>query len=180
MKRMLCLFLGVMALAATTSAQSLGEVARKSRTQKKPAATRVYTNDDLSTATTFNNGAASGPTATEPEADAEAKPAEKSTAPADKEKALADWRAKFDEQKKAISLLERELDVAQREHQQRVAAFYADAGNQLRNQSAWAEQDRKLQAEITAKQQALATGRQKLEELKEAARKAGMPSSAAE
>ena len=180
MKRMLCLCLGIMLMTAAGYTQSLGDVARKSRTQKKPAAARVYTNDDLTTATTFNNGAASGPTAPESQADAAAKTADKADAPADKEKASADWRAKFEEQKKAISLLERELDVAQREYKQRVAVFYADAGNQLRNQAAWADQDRKVQADIAAKQQELSTARQKLEDLKEDARKAGLPSSVAE
>ncbi len=175
MKRIIFLCLGVMLLASTASSQSLGEAARKNRVQKKPAAARVYTNDDLAATPMFNNGAAT--TAATSEKSAEDSEAAKAAAPEDREKLIAEWRGKLDEQKKAISLLEREVDVMQREYKQQVALFYADAGNQLRNQAAWAEQQRKYEGDITAKQQELASARQKLDDSKEEARKAGVPSS---
>lgn len=47
--RILSLFAAVLLLAATASAQSLGEAARRLKTKKRPQAkaTRVYTNEDL-------------------------------------------------------------------------------------------------------------------------------------
>ncbi len=179
MKRIICAWLAVVLLAVSASAQSLGDVAKKNRTQKKPAATRVFTDEDLGIATEFNNGAASGlPVPSQP-ADADKAGSSALTA-GDKAKLAADWRARFDEQKKAIALLERELDVTQREYKQQVALYYSDAANRLRDQRAWAEQQRKYESDVATKQKDLETARQKLETMKEDARKAGMPSSISE
>ncbi len=181
MKRILGLCLGISLLAGTMAAQSLGEVARRNRQQKRPPATRVYTNDDLPTSATINIGGAIARGDEKPAENAEATPAasegEPAAAPEDREKSNAAWRAKFDEQRKAISLLERELDVLQREYKQQIALYYADAGNQLRDQRKWAEDQRKYDADIAAKQKALADARLKLDDMKEEARKAGLPSS---
>lgn len=71
----------------------------------------------------------------------------------------------------------RELDVLQREYQLRAAAFYADAGNRLRNQAVWDQEDAKYKEQIADKQKELDTAKQKLDDMQEDARKAGMPSS---
>ncbi len=175
MKRIVCFSLGLMLVVGSASAQSLGDAARKHRAQKKSAAARVYTNDDLTASTDYNNGAASGLASAQP-AEAVAKDSAAPT-PEDKAKLLASWRARFDDQKKAIALLERELDVTQREYKQQIALYYADAGNRLRDERAWAEQSRKFDSDVAAKQKDLAAARQKLEDMKEEARKAGLPSS---
>ncbi len=173
---MIVISLAAMLAAGVAFAQSLGDVAKKNRSRKKPAATRVVTNDDLTSATEFNNGAASGlPTAAQP-ADSEKNDSATSKTE-DREKLLADWRARFDEQKKSIALLQRELEVTQREYKQQIALYYADAGNRLRDQGAWAEQQRKYEADVATKQKDLDAARQKLEDMKEDARKAGVPSS---
>jgi hypothetical protein len=170
-----------MLLATVVSAQSLGEAARKNRSQKKRVAARVYTDEDLASNVTYNNGAASGPVDAEKSAtDGEKKEADSSAPPDAQEKVAADWKAQFAEQKNSISLLEREVDVLQREYRQRIALYYADAGNQLRDSKAWAEEQRKYDGNITAKQQELSEARQRLEDMKEEARKAGMPSSISE
>ncbi len=185
MRRILCLFLGTLLFAAAASAQSLGELARKQKQQKKPTAKRVITNDDLKDTPSFNNGAASNPEAAKPadasdaRAGAEAKPAEaaEASAPAEDEKAklVADWRTRLDEQKKAVSMAERELDVLQREYKMRVAAYYSDVGNRFRDEKTWGEQDRKYQADIKTKEAEVAGQRQRFEDMKEQARKAGVP-----
>ncbi len=66
------------------------------------------------------------------------------------------------------------MDVAQREYKLKVAVYYADVGNNLRDPKKWAEDDRKQRAEIDAKQKALSDAKQKLADLQEQARKAGV------
>src|SRR5207237_8957389 len=98
----------------------------------------------------------------------------------DPSKAAVKIKEDVQKQKEEISRLERELDVSTREWKLQQAAFYADAGNQLRDPAAWAERERKYNDETKQKQQALADARQKLDDLQDQARKAGLPSSAAE
>jgi hypothetical protein len=163
----------VAAFTIVTSAgaqESLGELARQQRQLKRPSSVRVITNDDIGMA------AAPAPEAA-PEAKGE-KPdqAEAAAAPSadDKAKLAAAFKAKADEQKKNIAQLERELDVAQREYRIKVALYYADVGNELRDSKKWAEEDRKQRAEIDDKQKTLAAAKQKLADIQEQARKAGV------
>jgi hypothetical protein len=109
--------------------------------------------------------------------DAAAKPA----APVDdeqaKKKALAKgWQDKLTSQKDAIDLASRELDVTQREYQLRAAAMYADVGNRMRNATQWDKEEADYKQKIADKQKALDDAKQKLEDMKEDARKAGVPS----
>jgi hypothetical protein len=190
----------VILLAAAAGAQSLADVARQTRKQnaKKPAA-KVFTNDNLPVTT---NISVTGQTA----AAGEAKAAEdgvdaatgdqpgKTTAAADKQKsdddnktyaqkrdqAMQQWKKRFADQKQQIALLEREINVMQGEYRLRAAAYYADAGNALRNQADWAKQDREYRARLDTKQKQLEEAKQKLDDMQEEARKAGMPGSVAE
>jgi hypothetical protein len=175
MKRTLSLlavaFVAVFAIVSSAGAQqSLGELARQQRQSKRPSTARVITNDDIAMA-------AVPPPAPAPEAKAEKSDKEKTdAAPAgadDKVKVAASFKAKADEQKKNIAQLERELDVAQREYRLKVAVYYADVGNNLRDSKKWAEDDRKQRAELDDKQKALAAAKQKLADIQEEARKAG-------
>lgn len=157
-------------IATCAGAQSLGDLARQQRETKKPAAAKVYTNDDFAAATL-----------TTPEPPATGK-AEKTTADAaqapktdEKVKAAAALKTKIDEQQKVVTQLERELDVAQREYRLKVAVYYADAGNSLRDGKKWAEEDRKQKAEVETKQKAIAEAKQKLTALQDQARKSGAP-----
>ncbi len=162
-----------LAVTIVTSAgaqQSLGDLARQQRQSKRPSSAKVITNDDI---------AMVPPPA--PAAAAEEKGGKKSdkdeaaAAPSadDKAKLAASFKAKIDEQKKNITQLERELDVAQREYRLKVAVYYADVGNSLRDPKKWAEEDRKQRAETDDKQKALADAKQKLADIQEQARKAG-------
>ena len=96
---------------------------------------------------------------------------------AEKQKMYKDWQQKIHAQQDQIDLLTRELDVANREYRLRAASFYADAGNRLRNSAAWDKEDAQYKDQIAAKQKALDDAKQKLEDLQEQARKAGVPSS---
>ena len=92
----------------------------------------------------------------------------------------SEWRKRIADQKDTITLLQRELDVLQREYRLRAAAMYADVGNRLRNQSDWDKQDRDYKDKIEAKQKELDRARQQLSELRDQARKGGVPAGVVE
>jgi hypothetical protein len=172
-------------LSAAAAAQSLGDAARELRA-KKPAPSpgaKVYTNDTIASGASAASASESQPAArasesTAPAASSAAAGSESSSGSAadERAKAEADWKQKFAEQRKAITQLERELDVLKRENKLRAAAFYADAGNRLRDEKKYAEDDRRYQAETAAKEQEVAAAKQKFADMQEQARKAGMPS----
>jgi len=173
--------------AAQGPQKSLAEQARDAA-KSKPApspATKVWTNDNIPTTSGIStvgtpatgNGSAS--------AGAEDKSASAQTTPRSPDelrKLEQEWRKKFQDQKDQIALLERELTVSKRENQIRATTYYADAGNRMRyeNQAKYAEDDRKYQAETAAKQKELDAAKQKLQDMKDELRKAGLPSSWAE
>ena len=95
---------------------------------------------------------------------------------AKKQAAWKDWQNKLTAQKDSIDLANRELDVLQREYQLRAAAMYADAGNRIRNSAQWDKQDADYKEKIAEKQKTVDDGKQKLDDMKEEARKAGVPS----
>lgn len=99
---------------------------------------------------------------------------------ADKQAAWKQWGDRIKTQQDQVDLLTRELDVLQREYQIRAAAMYADVGNRLRNQADWDKQDAQYKQQIADKQKALDEAKQKVEDLQEEARKAGVPSSVRE
>jgi hypothetical protein len=150
--------------------ESLGDLARQQRQSKRPSSARVITNDDIAMA------AAPAPAAAAEAKDEKSDKAETAAAPSadDKTKLAASFKAKADEQKKIIAQLERELDVVQREYRLKVAVYYADVGNNLRDPKKWAEEDRKQRAELDDKRKALADAKQKLADIQEEARKAGV------
>lgn len=156
--------------APAASQPSLGELARKARTQQKPAAIARYDEES------FRNSAPSAP-------DDSAKPDDQNKSakadqakPADKDKDnQSDWKTKIDAQKNEVAMLQREIDVAQREQRLRAAAFYGDAGTQLRDQGKFADESHKQQEDIDTKKQALEAAQQKLSDLEEEARKSGSP-----
>lgn len=162
--------------AAAAAQQSLADLARAARKDKRPP-TKVYTNDDLpkSTAISVTGQAA-------PEEKADAKDATKeAAAPADEAKKLEeDYRKQIAEAKKAIADLTHEIDVMQREEKLRQAIFYADAGNRLRDDKKWSDDERKYRDDLADRQQKLADAQQKLDDLRENGRKAGLPASAIE
>jgi hypothetical protein len=174
MKRFVAVLIMTLAvLLCTASAQSLGEAARKVKSQKKPATDKVYTNDDFSSQAPVVKAAEKESAPTNAETDAKTKDNAEDAAKVKSAKA-SEWKQKLEEQKKAVADLERELNLMEREHQVRVATYYADAGNQLRDSKKWFEDEKKYEDDHAAKQKALADGRQRLDDLQESARKAGM------
>lgn len=175
MKRILYVMAGLVLVCGTiASAQSLGDVARQQRQEKRPSSKKVVTNDEIPMVET----PAATPAAADAEKTAKGEHADKAEAgaakPEDKVKQADALKAKAEEQKKNIAQLERELDVAQREYRLKVAVYYADVGNNLRDSKKWAEEDRKQREEIENKQKSLNDAKQKLSDLQEQARKAGV------
>jgi hypothetical protein len=186
----MCLF-----AAAAVAQQSLGDVARANRAKKHSSSGEVKLDDDTmprsAPSTSYESDTdkkaddkkaddkkadgkdADAKEGDAKEADAKAAP-KKDTADAQKQK-NEQLTKQIGEETKEISTLQRELDIAQREARLRAAAFYGDAGTMLRDQAKFAEDTRKEQAEIDGKKQALDTAQQKLADLQEQSRKAGLP-----
>jgi hypothetical protein len=193
------ILVGMLVTLAGAQSQSLGDYARgvrqnKDKDKKQPAV-RQFDNDNLpknDKLSIVGNAQASPPEEEKesPQAsdlakptaqtdksaqtgkDAESTPKDEA---AEREKAYKEWQQKIGDQRKQIDLLGREMDVLQREYRLRAAAFYADAGNRLRNQGDWDKEDAAYKQKIAEKQKAVDAAKQQLEDLQEQARKAGVP-----
>jgi hypothetical protein len=95
--------------------------------------------------------------------------------PAKKQVEWKGWQDKLSAQKNSIDLSSRELDVLQKEYQLRAAAMYGDAGNRMRNAAEWDKEDADFKQKIADKQKAVDDAKQKLSDMEEDARKAGVP-----
>ena len=103
---------GAQSTAAAPQQQSLGDVARKTREQKKetPKSAKVFTNDNLPTGGVSTVGKPSAPAAEAAEGAAEG--ATPTPGTAEDEKA---WREKFAELRRKLAEDQGELDVMERE-----------------------------------------------------------------
>ena len=209
MKRIVYLWLvasvmaGVMVTLAAAQSQSLGDYARSVRKQKgqKAPNTKKFDDDTLPKTDTLSvvgpppTQSSGDSVSTKPQGqdgDQPAKTGQDGKADqktgvqpakdeaAQREKANKEWEKKFAEQRSQIELLTRELDVVQREYRLRAAAMYADVGNRMRNSAQWDKEDTDYKQKIADKQKTLDDAKQKLEDMKEEARKAGAPASVRE
>jgi len=177
------------------TSDNLGDYARQVRKQKQQSATAVkkFDNDNLpetdklsvvgdapvvaEAAPDKNDGSADAKASEAPAASGAAKAKPAADPNAEKQKANEEWQKKIKDAQGSIDLLTRELDVLQREYKMRAAEFYADAGNRLRNSTAWDKDDAQYKDQIGKKQQDLDDAKKNLDDLQEQARKAGVPSS---
>ncbi|HEY1265299.1 MAG TPA: hypothetical protein VGF06_17345 [Terriglobales bacterium] len=184
----------LMVVPAWGQSDSLGAYARAARKESHPTATKKFDNDNLPRTDKLS---VVGPAAEQPSSDSgDAQPqsgdsqsqdssAKNGAPPAitpgqsveEREKAFDQWKGEISEQKSKVDLMSRELDVVQREYRLGAAAFYADAGNRLRNSGVWDKEDAKYKQPIAAKHKARDDAKKGLEDLQEQARKAGVPSS---
>ena len=183
MKRTLQAAISLLALAglltASAAAQSLGEYARQQRAQKGPAPAEVkeYTNDNLPASGGLSTVGSASPASASTSAGAAGS---KSDASSEKDRAKleAEWKAKFADQKNVIATLQQEVDVAARENNNRQAQMQNntyDLGARLRNPVLIAAENQKYQDEINGKKRDLEAAKQKLEDMKDGLRKAGLP-----
>lgn len=150
-------------LAATAGAQSLGDVAEKTKKERKGTGGKVYTNDDLGA-----EHAAGPPPAAAPAAAAAASPAP-GMDPAVR------WRRDAKARRDAISRAEAKIATLQA----RLNAMILDlnptnVGDPNRLQTLEADKA-KAQGDLEVAKDELAQARQALEDLEESARKAGVP-----
>lgn len=96
---------------------------------------------------------------------------------AEKQKKFKEWQTKIQDRQAQIDEIAKDLDLTNREYRLRAAAFYADAGNRLRNAGQWDKEDAQFKQQIADKQKKLDDAKQGLEDMREEARKAGVPSS---
>ncbi len=186
--------MGVVALPAAAQNEPLGDYARTIRKDKEkdkqPASAKKYDNDNLprnETLSIVGNAtdapAADSATPAQPAGDQSAtgsapKAEKPKDSQEDRQKANDQWKDKISAQKGQIDLMTRELDVLQREYRLRAAAFYADAGNRLRNSGTWDKEDRQYKQQVADKQKGLDAAKKQLDDMQEQARKAGVPASA--
>lgn len=165
-------------LTVTAGAQSLGDAAREARKEKKPATkVRYFDNDNLPTSAPISvmGVSAAPPSAEKTAAKKDEKGEEKEADTPEARKQLQEkYTADIQEQLKKIADIEHELDLLNREFRLRATMYYSDAGWQLRNPQLWAEQEQKMRAETARKQQELTAAKSKLDQMREAARKAGV------
>jgi hypothetical protein len=185
MKRYLSVLL---LLTAVAFGQSVAEAARAARSKKQTAARpneRVYTNESLAIlhgkmTDASVAGASTVPAATEAKTDDASKPKsgeESKDAAAAAEEQKKQLAENITKTKTELDQLTRELDLLQRENRLRAAAYYADAGTRLRDQAKFAADDQRYQQEIQAKQAAIKNAQQQLDNLREQARRSGVPAS---
>ncbi|HLJ87466.1 MAG TPA: hypothetical protein VKZ53_11635 [Candidatus Angelobacter sp.] len=175
-----CICLSAMAAVAQEAqwpSPSLGELARKSRSAKKanPSA-RVIDNDVMPAKLPVADS--SDPK--DAKKDDSAAPAGADKKDDDKKKAADGIKAKVEDQRKEIAQLEHEVDLLERESRVRAAGFYSDPSRSAGGDTKYAEDVRKAQQDIDTKKQSLVTAKQKLDDLQEQARKAGISSAALE
>ena len=161
---------------STTQQQPLGDYARAVRKDKKPAATKQFDNDNLpvddklsvvggagATASDQSQAAANGGAdAGQSDKKADDKPPtiQPGESKEDRQKTYDSWKDRLNAQKAKMDLLDRELDVEQREYQLRAAAMYADAGNRLRNSGAWDKEDADYKQKIEKRRKPLDDAKQ--------------------
>ena len=171
-------------LAGTlASAQSLGDLARKAREEKKQEtrkAARVFTNDNLPS----GPGAAISVVGTPPPppkvegeeagGEGEAKPAAAKEAEKPKEPPHdeAYWKARSAEQRARISASEKELDLLQRELNLMQQQYYSDPNEALREQNTRSQVNAQVQ-KINDKRDEIAKLRQGLAQLEDELRREG-------
>jgi hypothetical protein len=178
MKKILPLIVVMSFALGAWAQQSLGEIARKNRAKKKPASIISLNDDNMPRTLTTNPDDDSAKDADKTAATAKSdQKKEAADAAKEKEEASKKLADEVKKQKDEVARLQHELDIAQREQRLSAAAFYGDAGVQLRDQAKFAEESRKKQEEIDGKTKAIDTAQQKLADLEEVARKAGLSSS---
>lgn len=184
-KWMACAVL-VLASAALAAAQEpLGDVARKERARPKPQAAKVVTNEDIPSAPTpvFAADASATDTKKTAEADADKADGDKDADAKDKNEPLSAqekikemeaWKSKIAAQEGKVQGLDQAVTQIDRDYRLRMSAYYADLGLRLRDEAKWADEEKKYHEDIAAKEKERDAERTKLEDMKDAARRAGV------
>jgi hypothetical protein len=195
------IFLGILLplASAAPQSQSLGDYARAVRKDKKPSTPKQYDNDNLPVNEKLS--VVGNPSADSSAQSGDAKTTKDGDQPGDSDGKTADqknlepkadetpeqratryneWKENISKEKGEMDQASKELDLLQREYRLRAAAFYGDAGVRLRNSAEWDKENAQYQQQIADKQKEVEAAKQKVDDLEEQARKAGVPSSVRE
>lgn len=185
-KWMTCAILVFAATALASAQEPLGDVARQERAKPKPQAAKVITNEDLPSAKAdvlANEPAATGKKADsdadqgEEATSADGKPAKAKNGPLtadEKIKQIEMWKTKIATQEAKVHSLDQEVQQIDRDYRLRMSAYYADLGMRLRDEGHWADEEKKYHEDIATKQKQRDAERDKLEDMKDQARRAGI------
>ncbi len=176
--RIALLLLASLVLVLPAATQTLADRARELRKQKRtPSANeKVFTNESLSLRPAPAISEKPADAKTEAKKGAEDEEAAEGEKTPDEQKAelAASYRDQIEKAKNEAATLQRELDIATRENKLRVAQFYADAGNRLRDEKKFVEEQNKTLADIADKQKRLSDTAATLDRLRSEARRAGI------
>ena len=164
--------------ASAFGQQSLGDIARRNRAKnkKKPGSVMEFNDDTMRrTIAPEQDASNSGDQESKPQHSAAAtdKSTQKDEAQAAQQK-KEEVQKSIDSQKKKIADMEHELDIMQREQKLRAAAYYGDAGTMLRDSAKYEQDTKKQQDAMDAKKKEIDAAQQKLTDLQEQGRKAGL------
>jgi len=180
---------GLLAGVAAAQSDSLADAARKHKQQQagKPVAAKVYTNDNLPATETISTvGAPASEAATTSPTDGQATadgstPATKDGAkPADdtktRQKTWEDWRDKIQKQKASVEQMQKENEEIDRQYKLTSGNYYNSAQQRLYDGAAMAKEDAAYKQQLEQKKKAIDDAKQKIDDLQEEARRAGVPS----
>jgi len=157
--------------AATASAQSLGDIAKKEEARRKAVAKagKIYTNDDLGSSETVAQPAAPAPAASP----AQPKPEEKPAAEQGPKKDEAYWRARIAEARKGLDRAKTFHDALQ----SRINALSADfaARDDPAQRGVISSDRQKSLAELERVKKEIADFTKQIGDIEDEARKAGVP-----
>jgi len=185
----LLILTGLLAGVAAAQSDSLADAARKHKQQQsgKPVAAKVYTNDNLPATETIStvgapasDAAASTPTDGQTPADGSTPAAKDGAKPADetktRQKTWEDWRDKIQKQKASVEQMQKENEEIDRQYKLTTGNYYNSAQQRLYDGAAMAKEDAAYKQQMEQKKKAIDDAKQKIDDLQEEARRAGVPS----
>jgi len=180
---------GLLAGVAAAQSDSLADAARKHKQQQsgKPVAAKVYTNDNLPATETISavgapasDAAATAPTDGQATADGSTPAAKDGAKPADdsktRQKTWEDWRDKIQKQKASVEQMQKENEEIDRQYKLTTGNYYNSAQQRLYDGAAMAKEDAAYKQQLEQKKKAIDDAKQKIDDLQEEARRAGVPS----
>jgi len=185
----LLILTGLLAGVAAAQSDSLADAARKHKQQQsgKPVAAKVYTNDNLPATETIStvgapasDAAAAAPTDGQAPADGSTPAAKDGAKPADdtktRQKTWEDWRDKIQKQKASVEQMQKENEEIDRQYKLTSGNYYNSAQQRLFDGAAMAKEDAAYKQQMEQKKKAIDDAKQKIDDLQEEARRAGVPS----
>lgn len=185
------ILIGLLAGVAAAQSDSLAEAARKHKQQQagKPVAAKVYTNDNLpatetiSTVGTPGNNAPPASTSNDNQpaaADGSAAAPKDGAKPADeakiRQKTWEDWRDRIQKQKASVEQMQKENDEIERQFKLTTGNYNSSAQQRLYDGAAMQKEDAAYKQQMEQKKKAIDDAKQKVDDLQEEARRAGVPS----